>query len=84
MLKLSRQKYTAGQVFGIIAAAVGTLTWIFISALCVFLVEVAAAVSVIADPTFSRRISVSLVIYILLVFAAGMSIQAMAGVRPKA
>ena len=84
MLKLSKQRYTAGQVFGIIAAAIGTLTWIFISALCVFLVEVAAAVSVISDPTFSRKISVSLVIYILLVFAAGMSIQAMAGVRPKA
>jgi hypothetical protein len=83
MLKLPKQKYTAGQIFGIISAAIGTLTWVFISALCVFLVEVAAAVSVIADPTFSRRISVSLVIYVLLVFVAGMSIQAMAGVRPK-
>jgi hypothetical protein len=70
---------TAMQIIVILCGGIGLIGWLVMSFVFLTIVQIAALIDIIRDPTVSLKVSVFVVIYVVLVDAATFGIQIMSG-----
>lgn len=70
---------TGRQALVVVAAFIGLIGWLLMAFVGAILIQIAAMIDIIREPTISTKVSVFVIIYVVAVDLASLGIQAMSG-----
>jgi hypothetical protein len=77
--KIEGAKLNWRHVFVVVAAGIGLFGWLTIAFVCAILIQIAAMIGILEDPTISLKFSIFVIIYVILVDCATFGIHIFGG-----